>query len=246
MKIVERQNNICVKGAKLSTADRPENLADFLNYVNLTLIIGIAGSGKSSLIKNLLHGTKECALYNNIFHSVYYISPSLTMGLNLPDEKLISLGDNDNLAEILTNILDEEKDIGEEDEPHHVAIFLDDAVAWLAKDKASMKIFMKLVFNGRHILGSHSSLQTFIVSQKIKSIPLTIRSQANQIFFFNSTKKEKIVMAEEYIPLDKDKAFDIMDYIFDEKFNFMFINLQMPINSRIHKGFNNLEILDDE
>jgi len=243
MKIIENQNNIKVAGAKFNTADRPQNLEPFLNYVNCTLIIGLPASGKSSLIKTLLNGTSESNLYNNVFNSVYYISPSMTMDLRLPEEKIINLGDNDNLAGILQDIIDNENGLGEEDDPHRVAVFLDDAVSWLAQDKNSMKIFKKLCFNGRHILGNNSSLQTFIVSQKIKSIPLTIRSQANQVFFFNSTKAEKAILADEYLPLDKKEADLIMDYVFAEPFNFMFINLQLPIKLRIFKNFNQLQIV---
>ena len=243
MKIIERQNNIKVSGTKFKTGDRPDNLEPFLNYVNCSAIIGLPASGKSSLIKTLLYGTKDSNLYNNVFNSVYYISPSMTMDLNLPDEKIINLGDNDNLAQILQDIIDSESNLGEKDDPHRVAVFLDDAVSWLAQDKNFMKIFKKLCFNGRHILKDNSSLQTFIVSQKIKSIPLTIRSQANQVFFFNSTKAEKAILADEFLPLDKKEADMIMDFVFDEAYNFMFINLQFPIKLRIFKNFNQLQIV---
>jgi len=243
MKIKLIENNIKVNGAKFNTADRPSDLEPFLNYVNCTLIIGLPASGKSSLIKTLLNGTSESNLYNNVFNSVYYISPSMTMQLNLPEDKLINLGDNDNLSGILQDIIDNETGLGEPGDPHRVAVFLDDAVSWLEKDKKSMKIFKKLVFNGRHILGNNSSLQSFIVSQKIKSIPLTIRSQANQVFFFNSTKAEKAILADEFMPLDPKESQLLFDFVFDEPFNFMFINLQLPIKSRIFKNFNQLQIV---
>lgn len=243
MKIVERQNNIKVNGTKFKVGDRPKNLEPFLNYVNCSAIIGLPASGKSSLIKTLLYGTKESNLYNNVFNSVYYISPSLTMDLKLPEEKIISLGDNDDLAGIIQEIIDTEKDEGEEDDPHRVAIFLDDAVAWINSDKASSRIFKKICFNGRHILGKYSSLQTFIVSQKIRSIPIQIRSQLNQIWFFDSTQKEKEVFAEEFLPVDLKEADMLYDYVFDEPHNFMFVNLQLPKKKRIFKNFNNLEII---
>jgi len=243
MKIVERQNNIKVNGTKFKTGDRPKNLEPFLNYVNCSAIIGLPASGKSSLIKTLLYGTKESNLYNNVFNSVYYISPSLTMDLKLPEEKIISLGDNDDLAGIIQEIIDTEKDEGEEDDPHRVAIFLDDAVAWINGDKNSSRIFKKICFNGRHILGKYSSLQTFIVSQKIRSIPIQIRSQLNQIWFFDSTQKEKEVFAEEFLPVDLKEADMLYDYVFDAPHNFMFVNLQLPKKKRIFKNFNNLEII---
>ena len=40
MKIKEIQNNIKITAPKLSTSNRPSNLADFLNYVGLQIIIG--------------------------------------------------------------------------------------------------------------------------------------------------------------------------------------------------------------
>ncbi len=245
MKILEKDSKIKINGAKMDTADRPKNLSKFLQYVNLSLIIGLPASGKSSLIRQLLMGTRDDNLYNDVFHSVYYISPSDTMSLNLPEDKKILL-DQDPLEEILENIIQNEKDLGEEEEPHHVLIILDDAVNFLNTRAAAMKIFRKISMNGRHILGKHSSLQTWLVSQKIKSVPLTIRSQANQIWFFNSTKAEKEVLRDEYTGLDKKEAKKLFDYVFNKKHNFLFVNLQLPLNTRYFKNFNRLLIVDEE
>ena len=71
MKIIETKNDIKISGAKINTAGRPEGLAPYLNYVNLSLIIGLPASGKSSLIKTLLNGTKDERLYNNITKHYY-------------------------------------------------------------------------------------------------------------------------------------------------------------------------------
>jgi len=243
MKILEKKNDIEIKGAKFATAGRPKNLSPFLNYINLTLIIGLPASGKSSLIKTLLRGTPQDNLYNNVFHSVYYISPSDTMDLDLDDDKMINLSDEP-LEDILQGIIDRESGIGEEDEPHQVLIILDDAINYIATDKRALNIFKKLVMNGRHILGRNSSVALWIVSQKVKSIPLVIRSQANQVFFFNSTKGEKEVVRDEFLPLDKNEADQLYKYVFDEPFNFLFINLFLPQNKRLFRNFNQLLIKD--
>ena len=239
MKIIEKESGIEPKGAKFHTADRPENLSDFLNYVNLTLIVGLPASGKSSLIKTLLNGTREDNLYNNVFNSVYYISPSDTMDLNLPDDKIINL-DKEDLSVILQDIIDAEKDQGEDDDPHRVLIILDDAINFIATNRKALSVFRKLVMNGRHILGRNSSVALWIVSQKIKSVPLTIRSQANQLFFFDSTKAEKEIVRDEYTPLDRKEANQLFEYVFDEPHNFLFINLQLPKFKRMFKKFNQL------
>tara|TARA_R100000654_G_scaffold24893_3_gene48114 strand:- start:1399 stop:2145 length:747 start_codon:yes stop_codon:yes gene_type:complete len=246
MKIIEKKNNIEIQGAKFATASRPPNLSKFLNFLNLTLIVGLPASGKSSLIKNLLNGTPQDNLYNNVFNSVYYISPSQTMDINLPEEKIISLSEDEPLEDILSNIIDVEKEENEEDEddPHRVLIILDDAINYINTNKRAMNVFKKLVMNGRHILGKHSSVATWIVSQKVKSIPLQIRSQANQVFFFDSTKGEKEVIRDEFTPLDKKEGEELMEFVFDRPHNFLFINLFLPKNKRLFKNFNQL-ILED-
>jgi hypothetical protein len=240
MKIKEIQNNIVIKSPKLSTSNRPDNLAEFLNYVGLQLIIGLSGSGKTSLIYNLLNGTNQNNLYNNVFHSVYYITPSDTVDLNIDPDKVVILDDNDNISNILEEIIENESNKGSDEESHHVCIFLDDCVNYLSTQKNSMKVFRKLVMNGRHILGTNSSVATFLVSQKVRSIPLVIRSQANAIYFFNSTKAEKQVIIDEYMPLDKSPSQKILDYIFDVPYNFLYINLNLPIKKRIFKCFNQM------
>ena len=214
--------------------------------MNLTLLIGLPASGKSSLIKALLNGTPQNNLYNNIFNSVYYISPSATMEINLPEDKIISLSEDEPLENILSQIIDVEKaeNEEEEDDPHRVLIILDDAINYINTNKRAMNVFKKLVMNGRHILGKHSSVATWIVSQKVRSIPLQIRSQANQVFFFDSTKAEKQVVIDEFTPLDKKEGEELMDYVYDRPHNFLFINLFIPKNKRLFKNFNQL-ILED-
>ena len=240
MKIIERESNIQVNGAKMATADRPDNLSSFLNYYGLSLIIGLPASGKSSLIKTLLNGTKSDNLYNNVFHSVYYITASNTMDLDIPEEKYIVLDGSEPLENTLQGIIDNESDIGEEDDHHNVAIFLDDAINFISTDKRALAVFKKLSMNARHILGKHSSVIMFIVSQKTRSIPLTIRSQANQIWTFDSTKAEKEVIRDEFLPLDKAEGDQLYSYIYSAPHNFMFVNTFIPKDRRIFKNFNQL------
>lgn len=244
MIIEEKDNNIVIKGAKMTTAGRPENLNPILNYFGLSLIIGLSHSGKSSLIKSLLTNKK---LYNKMFHSVYYISPSSTMPIDLPDDKNITL-DEEPLEKILNNIIKKEKDENEEDpeDPHNVLIVLDDAVNFLKKSAEATKTFNKLTMNSRHILGNYSSVMIWLVSQRIKSIPYTIRSMANSIYFFNSTNEEKNIMTEEFIGLDKKQSKDLMEYVFDKKFNFLYINNFMEKNLKYFKGFNQLILKNTE
>ena len=58
--------------------------------------------------------------------------------------------------------------------------------------------------------------------------------------FFNSTNEEKNIMAEEFIGLDKKQAKDLMDYVYDKKFNFLYINNFMEKHLKYYKNFNQL------
>ncbi len=240
MKIRERKNQIEIYGSKMKTSDRPSGLAPFLNYYGVSLLIGLPASGKSSLIKNMLYQKK---LYNKIFHSIYYISPSTTLDINLPDDKRIILDDKE-LNVILEEIIEEEKDLGEEGDNHNVLIILDDAVNFLNTNKKAMNTFRKISMNARHILGTHSSLMVWLVSQKIKSVPLTIRSQANSIYFFDSTNEEKKVFIDEFLPLSQKQGETILNFIFEEPYNFAYVNMYIKPNDRIFKKFNQLIIED--
>jgi len=243
MKIDEKSNDIKFRGAKMKVVDRPKELSKFLNHFGLSLIIGLPASGKSSLIKNLLMGTKEDRLYNKIFHSVYYISPSTTMGLGLPEDKYIKLDDKP-LEVILQEIVDKEKEQGAEDDPHRLLIVLDDAINFLKGNKEALNLYRKLVYNARHILGDYSSVSMWIVSQKIRAIPLAIRSQANSIYFFDSTAKEKEVFLDEFLPLDKVDGQQLFDYVYEEPYSFIYVNIFMPKNQRVFKKFNQLILSD--
>ncbi len=244
MRIIEKSNDIEINGAKFHTAERPKNLSKFLNFINLTIIIGLPASGKSSLIKTLLLGTPQNNLYNNVFHSVYYISPSDTMDLPLPDEKIINISDEP-MDLILNNIIEKEYGLGEDGDPHHCLIILDDCVNFIqSKSSKAQKIMNKIIMNGRHILGKNSSIAIWIVSQKFKSINLTTRGQTNQLFFFQSTRKEQEVVREEILGLDRDDGDEIFEYIFDEPYNFMFVNLFLPRYKRIFKNFSQLILKD--
>tara|TARA_R100000664_G_C2737379_1_gene126550 strand:- start:153 stop:887 length:735 start_codon:yes stop_codon:yes gene_type:complete len=240
MKIKERKNNIEIYGSKMKTSDRPKGLADFLNFYGVSLLIGLPASGKSSLIKNLLYQKK---LYNKIFHSIYYISPSTTLDINLDEDKIIVLDDKE-LNVILDEIIEEEKNLGEEDDPHNVLIILDDAVNFLNTNKKAMNTFRKISMNARHILGTHSSLMVWLVSQKIKSIPLTIRSQANSVYFFDSTNEEKKVFIDEFLPLSQKQGETLLNFIFDTPYNFVYVNLYIKPSDRIFKKFNQILIED--
>jgi len=168
------------------------------------------------------------------------------MEINLPEEKIISLSEDEPLEDILAGIIETEKEENEQDEddPHRVLIILDDAINYINTNKRAMNVFKKLCFNGRHILGRHSSVATWIVSQKIKSIPLAIRSQANQVFFFDSTRAEKEVIIDEFSPLDKKEGHELFEFVFDKPHNFLFINLFLAKNVKMFKNFNNLTLVD--
>ncbi len=237
------QNQVDIVPPKLETSTRPQGLAPFLNDYGLTTIIGLPASGKTSLIYNLVMGTKDHKLYNKMFNSVYYISPSQTINIPLDEEKVLDVSSGEELNMQLNNVINTEKDIGEKDDPHHVLVILDDCVSYLSKDKHSLKLFRKLVFNARHTLGRYSALSLWLVSQKIKSVPLEIRSNALQYIMFESNRKEMDVFVDEAFPIsEKEGASKILEYCYKKPHSFIFINVKLPRLERVFCNFNQLLI----
>jgi hypothetical protein len=103
-------------------------------------------------------------------------------------------------------------------------------------------VIKQLLFNRRHYAGGAS---VFIVSQKLTSIPLSIRSGMDSIYFFGisaKNKRERTALFDDFITgMEKDDFEDLMKYVFKDgpPHRFLFIDKR---NDKYYKEFNELEI----
>jgi hypothetical protein len=203
------------------------------------LIVGKPRSGKTNLLLNLT--TKAYKNFNRKFDRVFLFSPSVHTIEDdpfelLPDDQKFEEATLSNLKEVLAMI----KDSGEK-----VLLILDDCISDIrGKGKAEVEnLLHKIFFNRRHLAGKGGSLSIIATSQTYNKIDPKLRKTASQIVLFeNKNKKELDSIFEEIILIPKREFYETLRYIFDKKFNFMYIDSTLPDYKMIHKNFNQLEI----
>ena len=189
-------------------------------------LVGPPGSGKSTLFLNLINKKTKNTFYKK-FHRVYIFSNSLhtiTQKIKLPENRLFNGIDD------LEAVVDDIK--GAED---RTLIILDDVISDIKDDK----FFKHLLYNRRHIGGGVSLM---IISQVYNRLPLSLRKACSHLVFFNnSNKKELKSIFEDFIRCKEDVYESICDYIFDDKHNFLFLDVD---NKIFYKNFNLLTVIE--
>ena len=212
----------------------PKPLPQVLNF--FMLICGRPGSGKTSLILNLI--CKRGKMFNKKFDKIYVFSPSL---LTMKDDPFGELPDEQVFQDLtLSNFektLEEIKDTGEK-----ILYILDDVVNDMKKNMALQTILSKALMNRRHLAGAGGSTSFIITTQVYNKIPAPIRKTASHIILYHTKNKKEIeTIFDELIIIPKDDFYEILKYCFDKKHNFIYIDVNKSYDKMFHKCFNQLE-----
>tara|TARA_R110002126_G_scaffold146267_2_gene292228 strand:+ start:653 stop:1408 length:756 start_codon:yes stop_codon:yes gene_type:complete len=204
------------------------------------LITGRPGSGKTNLLLNLI--TKRGKCFNRKFDKVFIFSPSLSTIKDddpfelIPDDQKFETATLENIEGVLKTI----KDSGEK-----VLIILDDVIAEV-RGKGNMAVenlLQKIFFNRRHLCGAGGSASVIATSQTYNKIDPKLRKSASHyIFYENRHKKEQESIFDELILIPQKEYMDVFKYVFDKKFNFMFVDTTANIDNMLFKNFNKLTI----
>lgn len=197
-------------------------------------IIGSAGSGKTSLLINLLTSRQA---YCKAFERVHVIIPSHSVS----SLKSNIFKNHDRMYEdldflTLEKIVERAKDDAEDG--LNSLLVIDDMTAAL-KDQEIQRVFRDAIYNRRHY-----HLSIILLVQSYNAIPLGIRKTLSHFAMFKPrNKKEYTAIFEELIFLEKDTADRLMRYVFDcgEKYTFLFADVA---SGKLHKNFDLLNIED--
>ena len=203
------------------------------------LLVGKPRSGKTNLLLNLT--TKAHKNFNRKFDRVFLFSPSvMTMEDDpfelLPDDQKYEKATQENITSVLEMI----KDSGDK-----VLLILDDCISDIrGKGKSEIEnLLHRIFFNRRHLAGKGGSLSIIATSQTYNKVDPKLRKTCSHLVFFeNKNKKELDSIYDEVILIPKQEFFDVLRYIYDRKFRFMYIDTTAPDYKMIYKDFNNLEI----
>jgi hypothetical protein len=200
------------------------------NYGFMMAIIGRPNAGKTNLWLNLIN--KKGHAFWKKFDKIFIFSGSFkTIGqkINLPDDRLKDGLDFDELEQVISEV-DKTED--------KVLFIFDDVVASLKKN---IQIFLKLVYNRRHIGGSCSIM---LISQVLNKVPLEIRKVFQTIVLFStSNKKELDSIYDDVSQLPRDEFDQLVRHCFKGSHDFIVFDVT---NNEYYHNFNRLELSDKE
>lgn len=200
-------------------------IQDAFSKTSFNVVLGSMGSGKTSLLISLLRGVfKKC------FHSIYVIMPpNSRASLNndifskLPQDQVY-----DDLNEnILNDIYDKLKE--NSNDGYYSLLIIDDFQNMFKQyEKQLQKIILKM----RHIRTT-----IFLLQQNVKSLPRNLRLIVSNYITFDLGKSQMMDLFDESIQLDKNKFQEIMDLGFQQKYDWLLINLR---NKNIYAKFDRI------
>jgi hypothetical protein len=186
------------------------------------LLLAPPRQGKSLLITNMLASSQFLKHY---FSNVYLIGGTIKNDKSLrPLVKMYESTTFDYLDDNLVKSILEYQNQFEEDEKSNMAIVVDDCIA-LPQFQNRNSSIARLSSNYRHILrGRNGGGMLLFSSQKLTSIPTTIRSCANVIILGRTTNiAQRKLLIDEYADSFGGQEYfnSMMNHTFKDKYSFL-------------------------
>jgi hypothetical protein len=237
MKIEQLEtNDIKIKPSKQNTDMSLGVKPPFLDRPSVYVITGSAGSGKSSFVESIMTKGGTGQVFKKAFETVFYSTPEETMS-STPDHPFKDHPRiyHDLKSETFENII--EQALATKNDGGNSCLILDDWSEEL-KTKRVEHILRKLIHKHRHY-----HLQIMITLLTLKSLPKSLRSMIDAYIIFKPKSIIEIQsFADDVFALDKKDLKHLMEYTFDEKYNFLFYNQR---DNEYYKNFTRLKLKDE-
>lgn len=240
MKIEETEHSeLKIKKTK-QTIDKPLGVPPpFIDKCAVYCVSGSMGSGKSTFTNSLMTAGGKDKVFKRVFEEVYYSTPQEVYESET-DHPFKDHNKDRTYFELSVPMLNEiaEKAIAVKEEDGESCLILDDWSEEL-KDKKIEKALKKLIFKHRHY-----RLNIIITLLTLKALPKQLRSLIDcYITFRPKSVIELQSFAEDVFSLDRKDLKTLMEYTFDEKYNFLFYNQR---DNTYYKNFNKLKFIDED
>lgn len=209
-----------------------------LNSYSFTAVIGRPGSGKTSLVISFLTGKADKKVFRKVFNHVVVVMPSSSRNSlkknifkNHPGEKLYEELTYETISTIYENLLESSEN------KQKTLLILDDVGASM-KNNEIQKLLRKIIYNRRHL-----KVHIICMLQSYISIPKEVRKLITNVFLFKPSKVEMQNFCEELFETKKDKAIEIMNFVYDKPHEYLMLNVE---NQKMYKGFDEVIIHDEE
>jgi GTPase SAR1 family protein len=194
------------------------------------IMCGSGGSGKSSLMMNLIKGP-----YKKKFNSIYYFCPQVSFSSvkNHPFKKHDKVYHDFTVTE-LSEIYKELEEKKENNEDEYSLIILDDLADTL-KNNDIQVLMNKMMIKSRHL-----QVSWIITLQAYYYFPKQLRRQiTNFILFKTKSIDEFQSLARELFNMNSDDALTLYNYVFDKNYNHLDVD---TVTNTYYKNFNLLEL----
>ncbi len=229
---------------KFSCDDRDKDLEHAnlpATYNHMWVITAKPRQGKSTYIMNLISKQNKASPFNKKFDKVYIFSPSMK---TIDDDPFESIPEEQKFSEMnVDNLMNVYNDI--EGSGERVLMIADDVVNDL-KDKDTERMLTKMMMNRRHICGKSddgdsAGLSMWITTQVFNRLPRPLRASASHYTIFKtSNKKELDTIFDELILMDKKDFMKLLEFVYAEKYNSLFINTDNEFEKMYHKNFHRI------
>jgi hypothetical protein len=189
---------------------------EFMNKSNTTVFIGRQGSGKTSLMINIVK-----RLYKKCFHYIYVFMPqtsrnSLANNIfdkYLPEEQIYEELNQDTISDLYASLK-------ENSASGYKSLVIYDDVQKALKNNSVLLSLKNIIANQRHL-----GVVNLILLQNYMALDKSLREIISNIVLFklNKTQTERIFL--ECVESARDKFEEIRNIVFDKPYTWMFINL---------------------
>jgi len=190
------------------------------------LLVGPPGASKTTTMLSLLLDKNAFA---RKFEQCHIFSPSLATidDLPLPKDRLHPELDLKLIEKLITSIPTGER----------LLLCFDDMVANLPGGK-DLKIFVRMIYNRRHLAGKGGGVAVMMISQKLTGIPRQLRCAADGIFYYYTANEKEIkCFYDEFVSMPYGAFLKMLDFAWSDKYSFLFGRLDRRNQDRWYRNF---------
>jgi len=203
-----------------------------LNSYSFTGIIGKPGSGKTSLLVSFLTGRGKNKIFRKCFNHLLLVMP--TSSRESMAKNIFEKHDTNKMWDELDYTTTEkiyEKLLASTEQGESTLLVLDDVGASL-KNKDIQKLLRLIIYNRRHL-----KVHIVILIQSFLSLPKEVRKLLTNIIMFKPSKVEFENLMDECFEMKKDKAIDLMHYVYNKPHQYLFLNIE---NQKMYTDFDEI------
>lgn len=239
MKIEELEtSDVKIKPTKQNTDQKLGVPAPFVDKCACYVISGSQGTGKSSFVNSIMTRGGQARVFKGVFDEVHYSTPLEVMESEQahpfrdhPAERKYHNLNPDTFDKIINDC------IAVKDKGGTSCLILDD---WseVLKQK-SVELALKRLLNKHR----HYHLNIIITLLTLKSLPKALRSMMDVFVVFKPKSLIEIAsFSDDVFGLDKKDLKQLFDYVYDERYNFLFYDQR---SNTYNKNFTRLKLIEE-